>query len=319
MLLHPCQCSVTQAESDCRSLSFSLLAENYLLADDDWKTDIMPEILDGKNVADFIDPDIAEKLEALEREEERLEAEGFYKSDEEEIVRRPCCLDCHRPLHLLISHRPCFLPSQIDSDEEEFRATADAIREKKASMKKVSQDRNKLANRPIIPRKHQTRTLSQLSTTLRSVGLDPSRIEERAKQLAKAQGLGIVDGVRAKGDAIPGERQGKRSKRSRMEAEAQLAMEAAEAEQDDDDMSVDGEEQQRGGAVGAAHIRAPKTDRSTAGLTKAQYDKSNELRNFAQRPRNYKGKASEADRHIGVTRPKWLLAGKRKAGKTDFR
>lgn len=47
----------------------------------------MPEIMDGQNVADFIDPEIAEKLEALEREEERLEAEGFYKSDDEEIVR----------------------------------------------------------------------------------------------------------------------------------------------------------------------------------------------------------------------------------------
>lgn len=46
----------------------------------------MPEIMDGKNIADFIDPDIAEKLEALEREEDRLEAEGFYKSDDEEIV-----------------------------------------------------------------------------------------------------------------------------------------------------------------------------------------------------------------------------------------
>ena len=34
--------------------------------------------MDGKNIADFIDPDIAEKLEALEREEETLEAEGFY-------------------------------------------------------------------------------------------------------------------------------------------------------------------------------------------------------------------------------------------------
>jgi nucleolar GTP-binding protein len=48
----------------------------------------MPEIMDGKNIADFIDPDIAEKLEALEREEE-LEAEGFYKSDDEEIVSSP--------------------------------------------------------------------------------------------------------------------------------------------------------------------------------------------------------------------------------------
>jgi hypothetical protein len=42
--------------------------------------------MDGKNVADFIDPDIAERLDALEREEERLEAEGFYASDDEDIV-----------------------------------------------------------------------------------------------------------------------------------------------------------------------------------------------------------------------------------------
>jgi NOGCT (NUC087) domain len=43
--------------------------------------------MDGKNVADFIDPDIAEKLEALEREEERLEAEGFYASDDSIVSR----------------------------------------------------------------------------------------------------------------------------------------------------------------------------------------------------------------------------------------
>jgi nucleolar GTP-binding protein len=63
-----------------------MIAENYLLAVDSWKHDIMPEFLNGKNVADFIDPDIAEKLEALEREEEALEAQGFYASDDEEIV-----------------------------------------------------------------------------------------------------------------------------------------------------------------------------------------------------------------------------------------
>jgi nucleolar GTP-binding protein len=44
--------------------------------------------MDGKNVADFIDPDIAEKLEALEREEERLQEEGFYDS-EEDMVQQP--------------------------------------------------------------------------------------------------------------------------------------------------------------------------------------------------------------------------------------
>ena len=47
--------------------------------------DTIPEIMDGKNIADFIDPDIAEKLEALEREEERLQAEGFYDSDSDMV------------------------------------------------------------------------------------------------------------------------------------------------------------------------------------------------------------------------------------------
>ena len=49
------------------------LRKGYLLANDDWRYDIMPEILDGHNVADFIDPDIDAKLAELEREEEELE------------------------------------------------------------------------------------------------------------------------------------------------------------------------------------------------------------------------------------------------------
>jgi nucleolar GTP-binding protein len=44
--------------------------------------------MDGKNVYDFTDPDIEARLNALEEEEERLEAEGFYDSDDE-IVTTP--------------------------------------------------------------------------------------------------------------------------------------------------------------------------------------------------------------------------------------
>lgn len=62
------------------------LSEHHILADDSWKYDIIPEIYNGKNVADFIDPDIEAKLEALEREEEALAEQGFYASDEEEMV-----------------------------------------------------------------------------------------------------------------------------------------------------------------------------------------------------------------------------------------
>ncbi|KCV71962.1 hypothetical protein H696_01371 [Fonticula alba] len=59
------------------------LRADYLLKNPEWKYDAIPEIWDGKNIIDFVDPDIEEKLLALEREEEALEAAGFYDEDEE--------------------------------------------------------------------------------------------------------------------------------------------------------------------------------------------------------------------------------------------
>ena len=58
-----------------------------MLKDPSWKYDIMPVIWDGKNVADFIDPEIEEKLLALEREEDELMRTGFYDNSELEMVR----------------------------------------------------------------------------------------------------------------------------------------------------------------------------------------------------------------------------------------
>lgn len=46
------------------------------------KDDVIPEIWQGHNIADFIDPDIMEKLEALEKEEEEREDAGLYDNDE---------------------------------------------------------------------------------------------------------------------------------------------------------------------------------------------------------------------------------------------
>ncbi len=40
-----------------------------MLKKDEWKTDVVPEMMDGKNIADFFDPDIEARLEALETEE----------------------------------------------------------------------------------------------------------------------------------------------------------------------------------------------------------------------------------------------------------
>ena len=59
------------------------LKKNYDLPDDQ-KYDVVPETWQGHNIADFIDPDIMEKLEALEKEEEARERAGFYDSEESE-------------------------------------------------------------------------------------------------------------------------------------------------------------------------------------------------------------------------------------------
>ena len=66
-------------------------AEKYMLMQEEWKYDPIPEIMDGKNVADFVDPEIEARLDSLEREEERMEAEGAYLS-ESEMVRTTCLL-----------------------------------------------------------------------------------------------------------------------------------------------------------------------------------------------------------------------------------
>jgi nucleolar GTP-binding protein len=54
------------------------LKANYLLGNAAWKYDVIPEIMDGKNIADFIDPEIEEKLARLDAEEEAAEEQGAY-------------------------------------------------------------------------------------------------------------------------------------------------------------------------------------------------------------------------------------------------
>mmetsp|Transcript_36018 Transcript_36018/g.76803 ORF Transcript_36018/g.76803 Transcript_36018/m.76803 type:complete len:641 (+) Transcript_36018:86-2008(+) len=58
------------------------LWKNAILEDPSWKYDVVPEILDGKNIYDFVDPDIDRKLAELEKEEELLMREAALRDDE---------------------------------------------------------------------------------------------------------------------------------------------------------------------------------------------------------------------------------------------
>ncbi|ORY90922.1 P-loop containing nucleoside triphosphate hydrolase protein [Leucosporidium creatinivorum] len=240
------------------------MKKNYLLKNDDWKYD---------NVADFIDPDIVARLEELEAEEERLEAAGFYDDDSDE-----------------------------DSDEEAIRTAASAIRDKKANIRLINQQKNKLQNRPVIPRTVQHRTLSDMTAKLAEAGYDPSNLEERARVLAKARGL--------------------TTKRTAGEMEVDSGDEEGEgAWGDEDDMEVeegDGsarKKQKTSTSIVPKGKRIPGKDRQVAGLGSAEEAaKAIRLRELYQRGPSMLAKAGEADRHIRTKMPKV-----RKAGKTNRR
>lgn len=53
-----------------------------ILEDTTWKYDVVPEIMDGHNVADFVDPDIDRRLAELEREEALLLEEEKVRDDD---------------------------------------------------------------------------------------------------------------------------------------------------------------------------------------------------------------------------------------------
>ncbi|CCG84272.1 protein of unknown function [Taphrina deformans PYCC 5710] len=132
------------------------LKKKWDLENDEWRADKMPEFLNGKNIYDYIDPDIEEKLAALEMEEEKLENEGFYNDDDD-------------------------LPNASD---EEVLSKAAMIRDKNMRIKRASRTKKILKNRPQIPRTAGLQKMSDMRKDLASQNLSNAAIESRARSRA---------------------------------------------------------------------------------------------------------------------------------------
>ncbi|PWN48125.1 putative NOG1-nucleolar G-protein required for 60S ribosomal subunit biogenesis [Violaceomyces palustris] len=295
------------------------LKRNYMLENDEWKYDVIPEIHEGKNIADFVDPDILEKLEALEREEEKLEAEGFYGDSDDE-------------------------GSMLDEEEEAIRSAAAAIRSRQERAKALSQDKNKNKHLSQVPRKFQNRTLSQMAERMTAIGVDPSSVMARAELLAKAKGL---SGKRKRGgDEDDEEQMDEVDSEEAWEDEAEESMDVDEDEDAGSSRrkarksnegsraivssgvttrlrsSTTALTNKSGGRISAraGPARVPARDRSSMGLRNSeQRDKSIRLHELSIRDRNREAKAGESDRKIKEKKPKWLFAGKRGKGTASHR
>jgi len=128
------------------------LKKHYTTIPEEERYDIIPEIWEGHNIADYIDPDIFDKLEALEREEEIRETTGMY------------------------------VTPRIDYDEtmKEIKALALQIRNKKAIMKDEARI-NKQSRKPKLPRtsaaKGRDRSVTKLREQMEDLGVDMSGTE----------------------------------------------------------------------------------------------------------------------------------------------
>ena len=135
------------------------LKQDYKLENDGWKHDRVPELFNGKNVCDFIDPDIESKLAALEDEEERLEANGYYDSDE----------------------------SIEDAYDADIRMKAEFIKEKRQLIRNEAKMKRTTKNRGIIPRTATAKKLSTVEDHLDRLGYDTAPISARARSQSRGR------------------------------------------------------------------------------------------------------------------------------------
>uniref|UniRef100_A0A914LCR6 Nucleolar GTP-binding protein 1 n=1 Tax=Meloidogyne incognita TaxID=6306 RepID=A0A914LCR6_MELIC len=122
------------------------LKKYYLLKNEDEKYDKIPEIWEGHNIADFIDPQVVEKLKKLLEEEKRREQAGFYDAD-------------------------------MDEDDDETKrllSLAEQITEKE-KLRRMESQFNKGVNQPKIPRtagRKRERSMSRLEKELGDLGVN---------------------------------------------------------------------------------------------------------------------------------------------------
>jgi nucleolar GTP-binding protein len=131
--------------------------EQYLLEDESWRFDRIPEIIDGKNIADFVDPEILKKLETLEKEEEQLVSELEAAKMGEEA------------------------DSDLDSEEE---AAFEAIKERKTIFK-TRKEAVQTQNKPMMPHavrgKKGALDAGKIKKTMDNLGVDSSKMIERGR------------------------------------------------------------------------------------------------------------------------------------------
>jgi len=277
------------------------LQTHWELKKPEWINDVIPEIMDGHNILDFVDPDIEAKLAELEREEDqRIQLAELQAAEQD---------------------------NDMDDDRAEAQrqvaALAKSIRKKKGIIK----EKNRMAkknNHPTMSRAvaARSRSVSEFVEHMGELG-----VTTEADALVHLRGAAKVKGGH---DALParerrvgaassvGERRGRsptRGGESMDVDEGTSSVEPAKKKRRASSVPRDRSSTARD-AASLARSRSP----SASGLRdSAAVVKVTKLAKKKQFRMNKMGYASESDRRIPTAKPKHLFSGKRGNGKTDWR
>jgi len=126
------------------------LRKTWSLENDEEKYDVLPDVYHGKNVADYVDPDIMEKLKLLEQEEEARDEAGFYDIED----------------------------SEEDDETKAIRKLAKKIRYKRQVMISESRSKKQARRTPSVPRPKLPIQRERMENTMSELGIDMENKED---------------------------------------------------------------------------------------------------------------------------------------------
>ena len=255
--------------------------KHFDLANDDWRTDMVPEIMDGKNIADFVDADIDARLAELEEEEDRLQKEAENAEDDWEGL----------------DEEQSAMVKEIEAKQFEIRADA----------------RHKdNASKVIIPRSRKAKTVAELAKHLEKNGIESHTITTRLNSRGRSRADDSDEDLEF-ASALGKQKRG----RSKVRSESQSVARRETLERHG--LNVEKEDKREGRSKSRAPTPAiPQggegfknpgqklnTSRLSAKVQKTLFGRV--------------GKLGESDRFIGTAMPKHLFAGKMSNGTRNHR
>lgn len=283
------------------------IEEHYQLEDESWKFDRWPEFYLGKNVMDFYDPDIEEKLKKLEEEEDKLLE---MERNENELMQDD---------------------ESENSDgvtEEDLKKSLKEVRSKKAILKLQHKMKKNLRARS------KNKKLEDLEEHLEKKGIDANidNIRNRIKQRKTIKELeanqdklnkkAFEDSDDGEDEKMleDGDRRGRKRKRSVSDSDEEMKDSRGPSKKSDKrsmtpmQLKIRSQSKLRSMSQGRREGSKPQYH-----PTRVVPEEHIRLAKKINKRFKHSVNVNEADRVISVKKPKHLYSGKRGIGKNDRR